>query len=70
MNYNRISIKRLSTPRLLKAFEQAKREWHDLPRRSSFSGLHVSGQLNLIQQTLESRKVEFEPFITEVNMLG
>jgi hypothetical protein len=59
-----------STARLLKSLAREKKMWHSLPRKSSFSGLAVSGRLEKIQTILENREAKFEPIYTEINMLG
>ena len=60
------NYKKASTKTLLKKFEVLKREWNDLPRRSSFSGLYVSGELDELQQMLEKRGVDFQPFYMDI----
>lgn len=70
MNYTRADVKKMSSNRLLAALKRGKKDWASLPRRSSFGGIHVSGQLNIIQQELQRRGVNFQPIYTEINMLG
>ena len=68
MNYTKEKLKRMSTVRLLSALKRGKKEWGSLPKKSSFSGLHVSRQLDMIQQVLEKRGVEFNPIYTEITI--
>jgi hypothetical protein len=65
MNY-----KKMNKQRLLRAFEIKKRAWKSLPKKSSFSGLHISGELEEIQQIMEARGYDFKEFVVEVNMFG
>lgn len=61
---------KMNKARLLKEFEKEKKNWKSLPRKSSFSGLAVSGRLDSIQQLMEKRGYDFEPFYMEINMFG
>jgi hypothetical protein len=65
MNYTKLPARKLRA--------ELKREiasWRSLPRGSSCGGLAVSDRLYRIQQELSRRNLPFEPFYTEINMLG
>lgn len=62
-NYN---YNKASTKTLLKKFESLKRAWNRLPRRSSYTGMYVAGELEDLQNMLEKREVDFQPFYMDI----
>jgi tRNA splicing ligase len=64
-----IDYSKLNQKDLVEQFEIEKKNWASLPRKSSFSGLAISGRLDKIQQIMKSRGYDFEPIYMEINML-
>jgi len=63
MDYSKITSRELRN--LLK---QEIYEFEHLPRKSSFSGLSISGRIEEIQQEMERRGIEWEEYIAELTI--
>lgn len=68
MILTRAKCKKMSSEKLMQKLAKLKKDWASLPRRDSFSGIGIGGELNAIQQTLEARGVKFDPIYMEISI--
>jgi hypothetical protein len=67
MMYSKTKL--LKIQRLRKKRDRLYHEFNTMPRRSSFSGLHVSGELDDVQQELDRLEVrKSKRYYTEIDI--
>jgi hypothetical protein len=54
--------------RLKKELKKAIYDFEHMPRRESFSGLHMAGKIDSIQKKLEKLNADWEPYIAEISI--
>jgi len=59
---------KMTESELQEQFEIEKKNWRQCPRKDSFSGLAISERCEKIQQTMEVKGYNFDPFYMEINI--
>ena len=58
----------MSNTELLAEFELEKKNFNSLQKKGSFSGLAISGRLEEIQELMDSKGIDFEPFYMNITV--
>ena len=59
---------KMTEAELKEQFAIEKTNWRRCPRKDSFSGLAISERCEKVQQTMEEKGIDFEPFYMTINI--